>query len=211
MSQRRCWEFITCTTRPSGWQNRAGCKPPLFQPSDTTDADSTRSKSDPESSGPAWKDQQPRPVVDELSEFPAEFVEARSFVNQPVGARSVELIDSILHGIGRKHEHRRKRPAPQDAFISRGAESFARGYCEAVWRQTSESFIRCLENAFRHFGGVTATVVIDNLKAGVIQADWFPVLVLVQLPMSSKLCSNCCPAISARKSNHSVLHPSPDP
>ena len=48
-----------------------------------------------------------------------------------------------------------------------------KGYCEAVWRQTSESFIRALENAFRHFGGVTATVVIDNLKAGVIQADWF--------------------------------------
>lgn len=48
-----------------------------------------------------------------------------------------------------------------------------KGYCEAVWRQTSESFLRCLENAFRHFGGVTATVVIDNLKAGVIQADWF--------------------------------------
>lgn len=48
-----------------------------------------------------------------------------------------------------------------------------KGYCEAVWRQTSESFIRSLENAFRHFGGVTATVVIDNLKAGVIQADWF--------------------------------------
>ncbi len=48
-----------------------------------------------------------------------------------------------------------------------------KGYCEAVWRQTTESFIRCLENAFRHFGGVTATVVIDNLKAGVIQADWF--------------------------------------
>jgi len=48
-----------------------------------------------------------------------------------------------------------------------------KGYSEAVWRQTSESFIRCLENAFRHFGGVTATVVIDNLKAGVIQADWF--------------------------------------
>jgi transposase len=48
-----------------------------------------------------------------------------------------------------------------------------KGYSEVVWRQTSESFIRCLENAFRHFGGVTATVVIDNLKAGVIQADWF--------------------------------------
>jgi transposase len=48
-----------------------------------------------------------------------------------------------------------------------------KGYCEAVWRQTTESFIRCLENAFRHFGGVTETVVIDNLKAGVIRADWF--------------------------------------
>ena len=48
-----------------------------------------------------------------------------------------------------------------------------KAYSEAVCRQTSESFIRCLENAFRHFGGVTATVVIDNLKAGVIQADWF--------------------------------------
>ena len=58
--------------------------------------------------------------------------------------------------------------------LFRGVLSHSRkGYCEAVWRQTSESFIRCLENAFRHFGGVTATVVIDNLKAGVIRADWF--------------------------------------
>jgi hypothetical protein len=58
--------------------------------------------------------------------------------------------------------------------LFRGVLSHSRkAYSEAVWRQTSESFIRCLENAFRHFGGVTATVVIDNLKAGVIQADWF--------------------------------------
>ena len=48
-----------------------------------------------------------------------------------------------------------------------------KGYSEAVWRQTTESFIRCLENGFRHYGGVTATVVIDNLKAGVLRADWF--------------------------------------
>jgi transposase len=48
-----------------------------------------------------------------------------------------------------------------------------KGYSEAVRRQTSETFLRCLENAFRHFGGVPATVVIDNLKAGVLQADWF--------------------------------------
>lgn len=63
----------------------------------------------------------------------------------------------------------RRRP-----HLFRGVLSHSRkGYSEAVWRQTSESFLRCLENAFRHFGGVPATVVIDNLKAGVIQADWF--------------------------------------
>jgi len=28
-----------------------------------------------------------------------------------------------------------------------------KAYSEAVWRQTSESFIRCLENGFRRFGG----------------------------------------------------------
>ncbi|NUQ10278.1 MAG: transposase, partial [Phycisphaerae bacterium] len=35
----------------------------------------------------------------------------------------------------------------------------------AVYRQTTEEFIRCLENAFRHFGGVPRTLVIDNLVA----------------------------------------------
>jgi hypothetical protein len=48
-----------------------------------------------------------------------------------------------------------------------------KGYSEAVRRQTTESFLRCLENAFRDFGGVPGTVVIDNLKAGVLQADWY--------------------------------------
>src|SRR5262245_49629667 len=48
-----------------------------------------------------------------------------------------------------------------------------KAYSEVVWRQTTENFIRCLENAFRHFGGLTTTVVIDNLKAGVLRADWF--------------------------------------
>lgn len=48
-----------------------------------------------------------------------------------------------------------------------------KGYSEAVWRQTTELFIRCLENAFRFFGGVTQTVVIDNLRAAVRRADGF--------------------------------------
>jgi hypothetical protein len=42
-----------------------------------------------------------------------------------------------------------------------------------VYRQTTEDFIRCLENAFVRFGGVPQTLVIDNLKAAVTKADWF--------------------------------------
>jgi len=48
-----------------------------------------------------------------------------------------------------------------------------KGYSEVVFRQTTEDFIRVLENAFRSYGGVTETVVVDNLKAAVIHADWF--------------------------------------
>lgn len=48
-----------------------------------------------------------------------------------------------------------------------------KGYSEVVWQQTTENFIRCLENAFRHFGGVAKTLVIDNLRAAVTRADWF--------------------------------------
>lgn len=48
-----------------------------------------------------------------------------------------------------------------------------KGYSEAVWRQDTESFLRVLENAFRYFGGVPRTLVIDNLKAAVKRADWY--------------------------------------
>jgi len=48
-----------------------------------------------------------------------------------------------------------------------------KSYDETVFGQTTENFIRCIENAFRSFGGVTKTLVIDNLKAAVKNADWF--------------------------------------
>jgi transposase len=64
---------------------------------------------------------------------------------------------------------KRRRPHLFRAVLSHSRKA----YSEVVWRQTSESFLRCLENAFRYFGGVTATVVPDNLKAGVLQADWY--------------------------------------
>ena len=47
-----------------------------------------------------------------------------------------------------------------------------KAYSEAVLRQDTETFIRCLENAFRAFNGVTCTINLDNLKAAVLKADW---------------------------------------
>jgi transposase len=48
-----------------------------------------------------------------------------------------------------------------------------KAYSEATFTQTAEDFIRCLENAFAHFGGVPRTLVIDNLRAAVAHPDWF--------------------------------------
>lgn len=48
-----------------------------------------------------------------------------------------------------------------------------KAYSESVLKQTTECFIRCLENAFLHFGGVPKTLVPDNLKAAVLRADWY--------------------------------------
>lgn len=64
---------------------------------------------------------------------------------------------------------KRRRP-----HLFRVVLSFSRkGYTEVFWRQTTENFIRGLENAFRHFGGVPRKLVIDNLRAAVKKADWF--------------------------------------
>jgi len=48
-----------------------------------------------------------------------------------------------------------------------------KGYSEAVFRQTTETFLRVLENAFRAFGGVPRVVLIDQLRAAVAHPDWF--------------------------------------
>ena len=69
----------------------------------------------------------------------------------------------------RQPDGRRRRPHLFRIVLSHSRKA----YREVVYRQTTESFIRCLENAFCHFGGVAKTVVVDNLKAAVIKADWF--------------------------------------
>jgi transposase len=64
---------------------------------------------------------------------------------------------------------KRKRPHLFRVVLSHSRK----GYTEVVWRQTTECFIRCLENSFRYFGGVPRTLVIDNLRAAVTRADWY--------------------------------------
>jgi transposase len=66
-------------------------------------------------------------------------------------------------------EGKRSRPHVFRVVLSHSRK----GYSEAVSRQDTETFLRCLENSFRHFGGVPKTVVVDNLKAAVLQADWY--------------------------------------
>lgn len=48
-----------------------------------------------------------------------------------------------------------------------------KGYSEVVPRQTTEHFIRALENAFRHFGGIPRKVVIDYVPRNIIRNDKF--------------------------------------
>jgi transposase len=63
----------------------------------------------------------------------------------------------------------RRRP-----WVLRVVLSYSRkAYSEAVFHQTTENFIRCLENAFRSFGGSVKIVNLDNLRAAVKKADWY--------------------------------------
>ncbi len=63
----------------------------------------------------------------------------------------------------------RRRPHVLRVVLSHSRK----GYTEAFWRQTTENFLRGLENAFRHWGGVGRTPVIDHLRAAVKKVDWF--------------------------------------
>jgi transposase len=59
-------------------------------------------------------------------------------------------------------------------WLFRAVLSYSRkGYSEVVLRQDTETFLRVIENAVRHFGGVPRLLNFDNLKAAVIKADWY--------------------------------------
>ena len=60
---------------------------------------------------------------------------------------------------------KRRRPWVLRVVLSHSRK----GYSEAVYRQTTDAFIQCIENAFHYFGGVPKRLLIDNLKAGRVQ------------------------------------------
>ncbi|UCE54085.1 MAG: IS21 family transposase [Desulfobacterales bacterium] len=48
-----------------------------------------------------------------------------------------------------------------------------KSYQEVVWPQDVETFLTCHEHAFQFFGGVTKTVIMDNLKSAVLKAHLY--------------------------------------
>ena len=46
-------------------------------------------------------------------------------------------------------------------------------YYEKVYDQRVETFIQCHINAFKYFGGVPESVKIDNLKAAILEANFY--------------------------------------
>lgn len=60
------------------------------------------------------------------------------------------------------------------SWVLRMVLSYSRkGYSEAVIRQDTETFLRCLENGLRSFGGSPLLINLDNMKSAVLKADWF--------------------------------------
>jgi len=164
--------------------------PPAKSPTDPQTGLSTGSG--PVSSCEPWREQIERALAQGLSiqrihqdlvderQFAGSYFAVRRFVLRRVSfqelpfrrmecAAGQELQIDFGQGAWVIEAGKRRRPHLFRAVLSHSRK----GYSEVIWRQTSESFLRCLENAFRHFGGVAATVVLDNLKAGVIQADWY--------------------------------------
>lgn len=62
---------------------------------------------------------------------------------------------------------------PRKSWVFRMVLSYSRkAYSEAVLRQDTETFLRCLENGLHAFGGAPLLLNLDNLKAAVLNIDW---------------------------------------
>jgi transposase len=60
------------------------------------------------------------------------------------------------------------------SWVLRLVLSYSRkGYSEALYRQDTDTFLRCLENGLRSFGGTPLLLNLDNFKAAIRNADRF--------------------------------------
>jgi hypothetical protein len=113
--------------------------------------------------------------------FTGSYPSVRRFVHQqrthlPLPFRRIEVApaEEAQIGFGKgapiiDAQGRRRRTHVLRVVLSHSRKA----YSEVVFRQTTDNLIAVLENAFWHFGGVPKTLVPDNLKAAVIQADWY--------------------------------------
>lgn len=63
---------------------------------------------------------------------------------------------------------------PKKAWVFVMSLSYSRYmYVQIVFNQSVKTFIHCHTQAFRYFNGVPETVKIDNLKAGIVDADFY--------------------------------------
>ena len=63
---------------------------------------------------------------------------------------------------------------PKKAWVFIMTLSYSRYmYAKITFDQKVETFVRCHIQAFKYFGGVPATVKIDNLKAAIVSADFY--------------------------------------
>jgi transposase len=114
-------------------------------------------------------------------DFEGSYYSVRRFVqklgkNSPVPFRRMECMpgEEAQIDFGRGAPVIDDRCKRRRTHVIRVVLSFSRkAYSEVVYSQTTDNFIRCLENAFWHFGGAAKTLVIDNLKAAVKKADWY--------------------------------------
>ena len=113
--------------------------------------------------------------------FEGSYYSVRRFIrrmgkDKPIPFRRMECmpgdeaqVDFDTAAVVLRPDGQRKRP-----YVFRIVLSFSwKGYSEVVYHQSTDNFIRCLENAFWHFGGVPRALIIDNLKAAVGNADWY--------------------------------------
>jgi transposase len=113
--------------------------------------------------------------------FTSKYPSVRRFIARLLGTRELPVrrmevlpgeeaqIDFGTAALVKTPEGKTRRPWAFRIVLSHSRKA----YSEAVWQQSTEAFIGALENAFRYFGGVPKTLVIDNLKAVVKKGDWY--------------------------------------